>query len=138
MTSSRRCRRGSPKNSASASSTTAWSCTASPKTAIAEPQGVRLNIRAVLRIAALVLLFLVCAPIHVLTKALLRRSPWPRWFLGTSAWIIGARARRTRESIRRHTLLVCNHTSWLDILVLGGATDCAFVSKAELGHPFIH
>src|SRR5205823_5041584 len=40
--------------------------------------------------------------------------------------------------IRRHTLLVCNHTSWLDILVLGGATNCAFVSKAELGHPFIH
>jgi lyso-ornithine lipid O-acyltransferase len=28
--------------------------------------------------------------------------------------------------------------SWLDILVLGGATNCAFVSKAELGHPLIH
>ena len=28
--------------------------------------------------------------------------------------------------------------TWLDILVLGGATNCAFVSKAELGHPFIH
>jgi len=37
-----------------------------------------------------------------------------------------------------HTLLVCNHTSWLDILVLAGATGCAFVSKAELGHPLIH
>ena len=31
-----------------------------------------------------------------------------------------------------------NHTSWLDILVLGGATECAFVSKDELGHPLIH
>jgi lyso-ornithine lipid O-acyltransferase len=40
--------------------------------------------------------------------------------------------------IRPHTLLVCNHVSWLDILVLGGATKCAFVSKHELGHPFIH
>lgn len=37
-----------------------------------------------------------------------------------------------------HALLIANHTSWLDILVLGGATDCAFVSKAELGHPLIH
>ena len=41
-------------------------------------------------------------------------------------------------NIRRHTLLVANHTSWLDILVLGGSTGCAFVSKDELGHPLIH
>ena len=40
--------------------------------------------------------------------------------------------------IRSHTLLVSNHTSWLDILILGGATNCAFVSKDELGHPFVH
>ena len=40
--------------------------------------------------------------------------------------------------IHRHTLLVSNHVSWLDILVLGGAVNCAFVSKDELGHPFIH
>ena len=33
---------------------------------------------------------------------------------------------------------MCNHTSWLDILILGGATRCAFVSKDELGHPFVH
>ena len=37
-----------------------------------------------------------------------------------------------------HSLLVGNHTSWLDILVLGGATGCAFVSKDNLGHGFIH
>jgi 1-acyl-sn-glycerol-3-phosphate acyltransferase len=35
-------------------------------------------------------------------------------------------------------LLICNHTSWLDIPILGGATGCAFVSKAELGHPLVH
>jgi 1-acyl-sn-glycerol-3-phosphate acyltransferase len=40
--------------------------------------------------------------------------------------------------IRPHTLLVSNHTSWLDILILAGATDCAFVSKDTLGHPLIH
>jgi 1-acyl-sn-glycerol-3-phosphate acyltransferase len=42
------------------------------------------------------------------------------------------------RKIRRHTLLVSNHVSWLDILVIGGATDCAFVSKDQLGHSLIH
>ncbi len=39
---------------------------------------------------------------------------------------------------RRHTLLVANHTSWLDILILGGTLGTAFVSKHELGHSLIH
>lgn len=90
------------------------------------------------RIAALVLLFAACAPIHIVTKALRGRSDWPPRFLAASAWICGARVRITGQSMRPHTLLICNHTSWLDILVLGGATGCAFVSKAELGHPLVH
>ena len=97
-----------------------------------------MNLRAALRIAALLLLFLFCAPAHVLTRLILRRSPWPPWFLGAAAWIIGARVRFASKRIRRHTLLICNHTSWLDILIVGGATNCAFVSKDELGHSFIH
>jgi lyso-ornithine lipid O-acyltransferase len=48
------------------------------------------------------------------------------------------RVRLTGAPIRRHTLLIANHTSWLDILILGGATKCAFVSKEELGHPLMH
>ena len=84
------------------------------------------------------LLFALLAPIHILTKLLLRRSPWPQWFLAAAAWIIGARVRVEGAPIDPHTLLIANHTSWLDILVLGGATHCVFVSKAELGHPFIH
>jgi len=51
---------------------------------------------------------------------------------------MGARARLEGQPIRGHTLLVSNHVSWLDILVVGGATGCAFVSKDQLGHPFIH
>jgi len=92
----------------------------------------------VARIAALVLLFAFCVPLHILTKALLRRSNWPRRFLGSAAWICGARVCTEGGPIAPHTLLICNHTSWLDILVLAGATGCAFVSKSELGHPLIH
>lgn len=40
--------------------------------------------------------------------------------------------------MRPHSLLICNHTSWLDIPVMAAATGCAFVSKHELGHPLLH
>jgi 1-acyl-sn-glycerol-3-phosphate acyltransferase len=35
-------------------------------------------------------------------------------------------------------LLISNHVSWVDILVLGGSTGTAFVSKDNLGHGVIH
>ena len=90
------------------------------------------------RIAALILLFVICVPIHLVTKLIFGWSDWPRRFLAASAWICGARVRITGKRIAPHTLLICNHTSWLDIPILGGATGCAFVSKAELGHPLVH
>jgi lyso-ornithine lipid O-acyltransferase len=90
------------------------------------------------RIAALFLLFAACAPIHIATKLVFGSSGWPPRFLAASAWICGARVQVTGKRLRPHTLLVCNHTSWLDIPILGGATGCAFVSKAELGHALVH
>jgi 1-acyl-sn-glycerol-3-phosphate acyltransferase len=42
------------------------------------------------------------------------------------------------DPVRPHSLLVANHVSWLDIIVLAGATGCAFVSKDTLGHGFLH
>jgi 1-acyl-sn-glycerol-3-phosphate acyltransferase len=97
-----------------------------------------MNARAALRIVGLLLLFAVLGPIHVATKMLRGRSGWPRRFLAASAWICGARVHMKGRRVGRHTLLVCNHTSWLDILVLGGSVGCTFVSKDELGHPLIH
>ena len=84
------------------------------------------------------MLLVAVAPIHAATKWVAGRSPWPPRFLAAAAWILGVRARRTGEAIGPHTLLVANHTSWLDILILGGWTNTAFVSKDELGHPLIH
>jgi 1-acyl-sn-glycerol-3-phosphate acyltransferase len=40
--------------------------------------------------------------------------------------------------VQSHSLLICNHTSWIDILVAAASTRCAFVSKDALGHPLIH
>jgi 1-acyl-sn-glycerol-3-phosphate acyltransferase len=125
-----------PSVSDSASSTIAWSCTASRSTAIArEP---RLTTRALIRIAGLILLFIFCAPAHVIHRTLFGPSPWPQWFLAAAAWICGARVRLVGQPIDRHSLIVANHTTWLDILILAGATNCAFVSKDSLGHGFLH
>ena len=90
------------------------------------------------RVAAALGLFALVAPIHLLTKALLGRSPWPTRFLAGVSWLFGARVRVDGAEVRAHTLLVANHLSWFDIVVLGGATGCTFVAKDELGHPFIH
>lgn len=42
------------------------------------------------------------------------------------------------KPVEPHSLLVCNHVSWLDIPVIATATGAAFVSKDSLGHGFLH
>ena len=74
----------------------------------------------------------------MVTKALLGRSRWPRRFLGGVAWIFGARVRVDGAPLRAHSLVIANHLSWFDIVVLGGSTGCSFIAQDELGHPFIH
>ena len=83
-------------------------------------------------------MFATVAPIHVLTKLLFGKSGWPKRFLASAAWIVGARTAVAGLPLNRHSLLISNHVSWLDILVLGGTTGTAFVSKDNLGHGVIH
>ncbi|HEX6217647.1 MAG TPA: lysophospholipid acyltransferase family protein [Sphingomicrobium sp.] len=125
-----------PRSSDTASSITGWSSTASPSTATVRQTGSR--IRAGLRIAGLLLLFLACLPPHLLSKWLTGGSRWPTRFLASAARICGANVTTAGKPVKPHSLLAANHLSWLDILVLGGATGCAFVSKDSLGHGFLH
>ena len=85
------------------------------------------------RIARLIGLFLAYLPPHLLSKWITGRSPWPPRFLAAAARIAGARVSVEGEPLAPHSLAVANHVSWLDILILGGATGAAFVSKAEIG-----
>ena len=94
--------------------------------------------RAAVRSILLLLLFAVLGPIHVATKLLFGSSRWPRTFLAASAWIVGARPVVRGQPLGGRTLLISNHVSWLDILVLGGTVGTAFVSKDNLGHGVIH
>ena len=85
-----------------------------------------------LRLAGLIGLFLAYVPPHLLSKWLLGRSAWPPRFLRHAGLIAGVRPRVVGSPLEPHTFVVANHTSWLDILILGGWCGTAFVSKAEL------
>lgn len=84
------------------------------------------------RILAIVAALLVCLPLHYLWKLARRPSPWPRRFLGLVARSAGMRVRVVGVPLERDVLFLANHLSWLDILVLAGASGTAFVSKAEV------
>lgn len=94
--------------------------------------------RAGVRSLFLLLLLVVLGPIHIATRLAFGRSVWPRRFLAAAAWIVGARPTVAGAPLDSHTLLISNHVSWLDILILGGTTGTAFVSKDNLGHGLIH
>jgi len=95
-------------------------------------------IRVALRLTAVVLLFLACLLPHLLSKWFLGHSRWPRRFLASAGWIAGARVEVVGGPVRPHTLLLANHLSWMDIIVMSAATGCAFVSKDNLGHSLLH
>jgi 1-acyl-sn-glycerol-3-phosphate acyltransferase len=84
------------------------------------------------RISGLLGLFITVAPIHILSNWLLHRSPWPSRFLAAAARICGVRPRVDGAPLEPHSFVIANHTSWLDILILGGSVGAAFVSKAEV------
>lgn len=75
---------------------------------------------------------MVCLPLHYLWKLVGRPSPWPRRFLGLVARSAGMRVKVVGTPLERDVLFLANHLSWLDILVLAGASGTAFVSKAEV------
>ncbi|MEO7178636.1 MAG: lysophospholipid acyltransferase family protein [Allosphingosinicella sp.] len=89
-------------------------------------------IRLIPRALAMLGALLLCLPLHYLWKLGGRPSPWPRRFLGWVARAAGIRARIVGTPIERDVLFLANHLTWLDILVLAGASGTAFVAKAEV------
>jgi 1-acyl-sn-glycerol-3-phosphate acyltransferase len=89
-------------------------------------------VRLVLRTVAIIALFLLCVPLHYLWKLLRAPSPWPRWFLRKVGRAAGMRVRVAGMPLERDVLFLANHLSWLDILLVAGASGAAFVAKAEV------
>ena len=92
-------------------------------------------LRIVVVLAGFVLLTLSLLPVQVIALGLghsvMRRLP--RWWHRIMCRIIGLRVRtHGRLSDERPLLLVSNHVSWKDILVLGSVADVVFVAKSEV------
>ncbi|MGA1800470.1 lysophospholipid acyltransferase family protein [Sphingomonas sp. 4RDLI-65] len=80
----------------------------------------------------MLLAVILALPLHAMWRLFGRKSPWPPRFLGLVARIVGARVRVVGKPLRHHVVFVSNHLSWIDILLLSGATGTAFVAKSEL------
>ena len=88
--------------------------------------------RLTLRIAGIAAGLILYVPLHYLWKLLGRRSPWPRHFLAWAARASGMRVRVAGRPLTGNVLFVSNHLSWLDILIVAGATGAAFVSRDDI------
>lgn len=97
-------------------------------TALTLPEHTRFVLRALALVAALIVL----VPLHYIYRLFRYGSPFPMWFLGLAGWIVGARVTRIGTPLRRDVFFIANHVSWIDILVLAGASGTAFVAKQEL------
>jgi 1-acyl-sn-glycerol-3-phosphate acyltransferase len=93
-------------------------------------------LRGALRLLGFLALTLLMVPLHLLATTL-RIRPLVRWmpvaYHHMVCIILGIRVRvYGRRSTVIPTLYVCNHVSYLDIVVLGGLIPGSFVAKAEV------
>ena len=90
--------------------------------------------RAVRRLASIVLWTVLCIPVQGLLLLLPGRAKnnFPKFYHRTLCWLIGLKLQVVGRPAPGATLFVSNHSSWLDILVLGAVLDARFVSKAEV------
>jgi len=98
----------------------------------ARPVSLTGRLRIIARLLAMVVLLLACVPLFYAWRPFARHNPWPRRFLGGIAWIAGARVRKLGAPARKGAFLLANHVSWLDVPVLAGATEAAFVAHSGL------
>lgn len=95
--------------------------------------------RAVRRIVSVLLWTLIAIPIQAVLHQLPGRAKvrFGRFYHATLCRLIGLRvqvigAPATEDGAARPVLYLSNHSSWLDVLVLGGVLEACFVSKGEI------
>lgn len=105
------------------------------------------RLRGWVKLAGFVMVTLPTCLILVLSVPLLdlMRLPSGRWsetilraWARCSAWTLGMRVRVEGTPPKRPFLLVANHLSYVDVLVLGSQLGCVFVARGDVGSwPFI-
>lgn len=92
--------------------------------------------RAVRRLATVLLWTLLCIPVQAVLLALPGRAKarFPLIYYTIFCRLLGLRVQVIGTPCQdRPVLFIANHSSWLDIPVLGGVLQACFVSKAEVG-----
>ncbi|UAK24804.1 lysophospholipid acyltransferase family protein [Sphingomonas nostoxanthinifaciens] len=84
------------------------------------------------RLVAVVLLLAVCVPCFLVTRAFGKGDFWVRTFLARMGWLLGLRVRVVGRPLPANVLFAANHSSWLDILTLGGEARARFIAKSEI------
>jgi 1-acyl-sn-glycerol-3-phosphate acyltransferase len=93
------------------------------------------RLRAGLIVAAFLALTLTCMPVQAL---LLRMAPgaarrFPVWYHARVVGLFGIRVHVLGKPVRGEgVLILANHTSWLDIMLLSALQPLSFVAKAEI------
>jgi 1-acyl-sn-glycerol-3-phosphate acyltransferase len=88
--------------------------------------------RLIWRAAGILAGLAVCVALHYLWKAVGRRSPWTRRFLGWAGRRSGLVVSVEGIPLRANVLYAANHVSWLDILAMGGAVPAIFVARKDM------
>lgn len=94
------------------------------------------RIRAVRRLASILVWTLLAIPVQALLLALPGRGhvAFGKLYWRGVAWLMGLRLRCIGQPAGGpSTLYVANHSSWLDVVVLGGMLEANFVAKREIG-----
>ncbi len=93
-------------------------------------------IRLVITLVVMLVATLILAPAQLVLRRFLPDYAGiiPRWWHRLFLALIGVRVHVHGAFSNAHPLLlVCNHISWMDILVMGSVHDLCFISKAEIG-----
>jgi 1-acyl-sn-glycerol-3-phosphate acyltransferase len=94
--------------------------------------GLRLGIAILL----MLLLTAILVPLQFISRALKIRlaGKIPNWWHRSMLWLMGVRV-NVHGSLAnaQPLLLVSNHVSWVDILVLGSIRELCFIAKSEVG-----
>jgi lyso-ornithine lipid O-acyltransferase len=89
------------------------------------------------RLLLMLLMLIVCAPLHLLWRLFGLGRWWPRVFLAGIGTVAGLHVTTAGKPVRG-ALLLANHVSWLDIPALAQTTGTAFVAHEGLSSfPFL-
>jgi 1-acyl-sn-glycerol-3-phosphate acyltransferase len=96
------------------------------------------KLRAVRRFATVAVFTLLAGPVQAVLLLLPGRGKvkFARWYWRATCALVGMRVRSIgmpAGADGRPVIFVANHSSWLDIVVLGGRLEGCFVSKTEIG-----